>query len=297
MLLLRHAFRPRALDVDFRQQELRSDDLVICRSRFSGGMFDEVRNLPSGRRQHWSKIRIVLAGHLLARTAGGGEILGPGDAVVSLGWDDHRCRALGAHTEYALVAWRHGTDAGDRPTWGGPVALHRERLGVGAAASALAHALDAPLPFDGVVARAGTLLDAMRGLGLPVSRDAPVACGANIQPIHRRFARALETTFFPLTARPMAIDLGATLGMGERHALRVANEFLTRFYVTATTWRQFVRGMRLELGVFFSTHPDATTERVSQALGFNSPTALCHAFQSVDLPSPAEVRRQLLQPS
>lgn len=297
MLLLRHAFRPRELDVDFRQQELRSEDLVICRSRFSGGMFDEVRNLPSGRRQAWSKIRIVLAGQLFARTSTGGEILGPGDAVVSRGWDDHRCRALGAHAEYMLVAWRHGTAAGDRPAWGGPLAIRRERFGLGTTASALAHAFDAPLPFDAILLRASSLLDAIARLGLPVAPDAPRACSANIAPIHRRFAHALERTFFPLTARPMAIDLGATLGLGERHALRLANEFLARFYVTATTWRQFVRGMRLELGVFFSTHPDATTERVSQALGFSSPTALCHAFQSVDLPSPGEVRRQMMQAS
>ena len=36
-------------------------------------------------------------------------------------------------------------------------------------------------------------------------------------------------------------------------------------------------------------HPDAG--------GLASPTPLCHAFQSVDLPSPGEVRRQLLQAS
>lgn len=295
MLLLRHSLRPRELDVDFRQQELRSDDLVICRSRFSGGMFDEVRNLPSGRRDRWSKIRIVLAGHLFARTPRGGEILGPGDAVVSQGWDDHRCRALDQHTEYVLVAWRHGTEAGDRPAWGGPLALRRERIGVGASASALAHALDAPLPVDAVLGRASALLDAISTLGLPVSAEAHVACSAGIQPIHRRIARAMETTFFPLTAQPMAIDLGGALGLGERHALRVTNEFFVRFYVTAPNWRQYVRGMRLELGVFLSTNRDATTERVSRALGFSSPTALCHAFQSVGLPSPGEVRRRLLE--
>lgn len=295
MLLLRHSLRPRGLDVDFLQQELRSDDLVICRSRFSGGMFDEVRNLPSGRRQHWSKIRIVLAGHLFARTTRGGEVLGPGDAVVSRGWDDHRCRALDQHTEYMLVAWRHGTAAGDRPAWGGPLALRRGRLGLGASASALAHALDAPLALDAVVARASALLATIADLGLPVAGDGAVACSAGIQPIHRRVARAMETTFFPLTSQPMAIDLGGALGLGERHALRVTNEFFLRFYVTAPNWRQYVRGMRLELGVFLSTNPDATTEKVSRALGFSSPTALCHAFQSVGLPSPGEVRRRLLE--
>ncbi|MFO0610967.1 MAG: hypothetical protein U0414_00165 [Polyangiaceae bacterium] len=295
MLLLRHAFRPKRLDVDFRQQELRSEDLIVCRARFSGGMFDEVRNLPSGRRRRWSKIRIVLAGHLFARTLRGGEILGPGDAVISRGWDDHRCRALDAHTDYLLVAWRHGTAAGDLPAQGGPLLLRGlgERGSPGACASALAHALDAPLPRPVVMSRLASVLESLVHLGLPVAVDAPIACSEGIQPVHHRFARAMETTFFPLAARPMAVDLGRALALGERQSLRLANEFLVRFFVTATTWRSYVRGMRLELGVFLSSNPDATTDAVSEALGFSSPTALCHAFQSGGLPSPLEVRRQL----
>jgi AraC-like DNA-binding protein len=292
LLLLRHHFAPVELDVSFWQDELRTPDLVLCRTRFVGGMFDEVRNLPGGQRELWSKARIVLAGHLLTQTPRGGVILGPGDLVVSRGWDDHHCRALEYESEYLLVAWRNGSAAGDPPREGGPFFLRGldARHGPAAAARALTGAIDAGAPRQAILDATGAVLAALASFGLPVAREGAKRA---VEPGHHRFARALEATVFPLTARPMTVDLCRALGLGERQTTRLANDFFARFFVTAPGWRGYVRGMRLEIGVVLASNPRATTERVSRALGFASPTALCHAFQSAGMPSPQEVRRQL----
>lgn len=293
MLVLRHRLTPRSIGAAFGQQEIRSDDLVICRAQFHGGMFDEVANLPSGRRGAWSKVRFILRGRVLTRSRAGDAVLGPGDFVTSVGWDDYWCQALDPTTEYLLVGWKHGGCVGDRPRREGP--MYRSRLGARnpeARAFDLADALDQP--DDARVLRATTLLmTSLADFGYPVARDAATAASRTITMADRRFAHAMESSIFPLTSRPMAIDLGAALGIGDRHAMRLAKRFFQRFFVTASGWREYVRGMRLELGVFLASNAGATTEEVSRALGFASPTALCHAFHSVGMPSPHEVRRRL----
>lgn len=296
MLVLRHQLDPLAIGARFAQQEVRSDELVICRAQFHGGRFDEVPNLPSGRRGTWSKLRFVLRGRILTRSNNGDVVLGPGDFVVSPGWDDWWCQALTEDTEYLLVGWKLGGSAGDRPRWGGPVRAARScsPSSPEMRAFALADALD--VADDAAVLRAGSAVLASLALfGMPVAADAVAAASEGITTADRRFAHAMETIVFPLTSRPMAIDLGRVLGIGDRHAMRLAKEFFHRFFVTASGWREYVRGMRLELGVFLASNPHATTEGVSRALGFASPTALCHAFHSVGLASPHDVRRRLLR--
>ncbi len=292
MLVLRHRLHARRIGAAFAQQEIRSDDLVVCRAQFHGGMFDEVANLPSGRRGAWSKVRFILRGRVLTRSRAGEAVLGPGDFVTSVGWDDYWCQALDASTEYLLVGWKHGGCAGDRPHPEGPVRRSRFAAGPELRAFALAAALDSSDDAD-VMRATATLMECLADFGYPVARDAVLAASQSITTADRRFARAMESSIFPLTSRPMAIDLGAALGIGDRHAMRLAKRFFHRFFVTATGWREYVRGMRLELGVFLASNAGATTEEVSRALGFASPTALCHAFHAVGMPSPLEVRRRL----
>jgi len=296
VLLLRHDFFPRGLEVEYRQQELRSDELVICRAHSRGGRFDEARGRGSSLRSDWSKVRLILSGHLFARTSNGGVVVGPGDMVVSRGWDDHRWRALDDVTDYVLVGWKHRGPAGDRPRDGGPLRLGGgvdARSGPVAHARALAHELDGSGNTAQVMSAVASMLASLATFGLPLSAEAARAVSIGIDPVHQIFADAMQRVVFPLTSRPMAVDFSQALGLSQRQTLRVSNEFFTRFYVTTSRWRDYVSGMRLELGMFFCSSPRSTTEIVSRALGFGAPATLCHAFHSAGLPSPREVRREL----
>jgi hypothetical protein len=297
MLMLRHRFAPPTLGARFAQDELRSDELVVCRTRFRRGRFDEVPGLPSGRRASWAKVRFVLRGHLVARTREGRhEVLAPGDLAVSARWDDWRCQALTDDSEYLLVGWRHDGQHGARPP---PSEIVRAEQRTSAVSPiARAYALAAALDEGGdarVLGAATALVHALGRAGIPLAPDAVRAAGQGIPARDRVFARVMESAFFPLAARPMAVDLGGLLGVGDRHAMRRANEFLLRYYVTAIGWREYVRGMRLELGVFLSGVRGATTSDVSRALGFSTPTTLCHAFAAAGLGSPRAVGRRLLR--
>jgi len=275
VLVLRHRFALPELDVAFTQDELRSEDFVVCSTMFDGGRFDQVPTLARGRRAHWSKALVVLEGHVFV----GSGIARPGDVVVSRRWDDHRMRALDSRTRYVLCAWRHG-HAGELPAASDVFRAPR--------ASALAWQLSRePEPR-----RARLLATELASLGVPVWSDAPIAA-PRADERHRRFARALEGTLFPLAARPMAIDLERSLGIGARQIQRLSAEYFERYYVTAVGWRQFVHGMRLEVGVFLASNPGSTTEALAGALGFASPTALCHAFHDARLPSPQSLKREL----
>lgn len=276
MLALRHRFTLREHGVAFAQDELRSEDLVVCSTLFDGGRFDQVSpRLARGGRAHWSKALVVLEGHIHLGTA----TARAGDVVVSRDWDDYGMRALRTRTRFVLVAWRHW-HAGDRPAasdvFHAPWAFER--------ASDLAR--------DPTPVRARELAMALSSVGVPIWPDAPLAAKA-VPARHRAFAHALERTLFPLAAQPMSVDLERTLSVSPRQVQRLTAEYFKRYYVTAIGWRQFVHGMRLEVGVFLASNPTSTTETLANALGFASPTALCHAFHDAGIPSPQSIKREL----
>jgi hypothetical protein len=275
VLVLRHRFALPALDVAFAQDELRSEDFVVCSTMFDGGRFDQVPSLARGRRAQWSKALVVLEGHVLA----GSQIARPGDVVVSRDWDDHRMRALDSRTRYVLVAWKHG-HAGERPVTSDVFRAS------GASKRAFALARDPGRES------ARELAAELASLGVPVWLDAPRAA-LPVPSRHARFARALQSKLFPLASQPMSVDLERTLGVGPRQIQRLAAEYFERYYVTAVGWRQFVYGMRLEVGVFLASNPRSTTEALADALGFASPTALCHAFHDAGLRSPQSLKHEL----
>lgn len=279
MLQLRHQFSVPSIGAAFSQHELRSEDLVICSSLFAGGRFDQVRGLPAGQRRQWSKAVVLLEGHVYAR----GMVLRPGDVVISRDWDDYPMRALDARTRYLLVSWRHG-EAGDRARSSG---ISRDLRTFGAA-QALATELDAGHRASSLAA----LIGALSSLGVGIAPEAPWV-GPSIDPRHHGVAHALEGALFPLRGQPMVVDLSGALGLGERQTQRLLADYFQRYYVTAPSWRQFVYGMRLEVGVFLASSPGATSDIVARALGFASAAALCHAFHRAGLPSPQAVRRAL----
>jgi hypothetical protein len=92
----------------------------------------------------------------------------------------------------------------------------------------------------------------------------------------------------------MAVDLAAALGVGERQALRRANDHFHAFHLTISTWRQYVSGIRLAVGAFFMTAPGAKIEEVSERIGFRTPTSFWHALHDAGLPSPQKLQRLAL---
>jgi AraC-like DNA-binding protein len=109
-----------------------------------------------------------------------------------------------------------------------------------------------------------------------------------------RFAHLLWQRVMCLESQPMAVDIADALGVSERHALRQTSRFLQRFHLSASSWRELMQCLRLEMGTFFMSAPGARTEDVSRFLGFRSPTSFCHAFNDAGLPSPQAVHRDLL---
>lgn len=281
MLLLRHQFSLPSIGAVFSQHELRSEDLVLCSTLFEGGKFDQVRGLPSGQRDRWSKAVVLLEGHVLSR----GALLRPGDTIISRDWDDYPMRALEPRTRYLLLSWRHGR-AGDRPGSSG-VSRDRQTL---CAARTLVAALDAGQ--DSVSDALNALTAALAALDIGLSPQAPREA-PNVEPRHRSVALALQAALFPLRAQPMVVDLCSSVGLGERQMQRLLVDYFQRYYVTAPGWRQFVYGMRLEVGVFLASNSRATSDLLARALGFASPGALCHAFHRAGLPSPQAIRREL----
>ncbi|MFO0729138.1 MAG: hypothetical protein U1E65_35490 [Myxococcota bacterium] len=283
MLLLRHQFKLPEIGAAFAQDELRSEELVVCNTVFEGGKFDQVRGLPAGQRHRWSKAVIVLEGHLLAR----GALLRPGDLIISRDWDDYPMRALEERTHYLLLSWRHGM-AGDRPSSSGVIRDARTLAG----ARSLAQRLRDRQGTLWLQHALGALTRSLAWLGAGINEEAARE-GPSDDPRHLAVAQALEASLFPLKGQPMVVDFSAALGTGERQTQRLLADYFRRFYVTAPGWRQFVYGMRLEVGVFLASNRRATTEILARALGFASSGALCHAFHRAGLPSPQGVRSAL----
>ena len=140
---------------------------------------------------------------------------------------------------------------------------------------------------------ARNVLADLRAHGLPFAPDALGGKGPRIDVSSTDFARVLWSLAGNLSGQPMAVDLSEALRVSERHALRRASSFLRRFCLSASSWREFMNALRLEMGAFFMSAPGARTEDVSRFLGFASPTGFCHAFQDAGLPSPQRIHHEL----
>ena len=286
MLHLHHtAFDPETGAV-FTQHELRENDLIVVRSVHAGGRNDDaLEQVMTTEGSEWSGVRFVVDGPLLVRHGSGATVVGAGDAFASLAWRESAARSLTDLSDVLLIAWR---SPGPRPAGGHALVplTAPARAGLVRLARTIAERDTAS-----AVWAAGEAIAGLRAAGIlvnEVSRDP-------LPPADHAFARVLERTFFPMTARPMAVDLARALGVGERQALRRANAFFRDYYASGSTWRGYVHVMRVGLGTFFMSHPRARTEHVSRLLGFASPTSFCHALhEPAGLPSPQAVRRALL---
>lgn len=285
MIHLHHELGDPELGSTFTQHELRTKDFVVVRSIHDGGRNDDaLENAVAPEGSGWSSVRFVLQGPLAIRQGSGGPTLDRGDAFVATHAHTAPGRTLTDRSDVLALAWRR---AGEDGAYAGMLSLSpAARGGLVQLANVIA-SRDTP----GAILAAREATFGLRAAGVVLPADGPrtpTTSGA------LAMARALERVFFPLAARPMAIDLAQALGVGQRHALRLANAYFRDYYAGASTWRDYVHVMRIGLGTFFMSHPRARTEKVSQLLGFGSPTSFCHALQEAGLPSPSAVQRALL---
>jgi len=282
-------FRLPAAAARFRQDELRSADLMLLRARQEGGIVDEAVQRPRGTRStEWNRIRVVLDGPLQVRLGAGIEV-GRGEMYGTANLCTETGRAITRSSDWLDLYWRSGSAIGSRLSSGAvvrlaPTAFQRVRT--------LADALEArSLPPVLEVGR--DVLDALRAHGFPLEPDALEESAQHVDVSSPQFARLLWQLAGQLSRQPMAVDLSRALDLSERHALRLASQHFQRFHVSASSWREFLNCLRLEMGAFFMSAPAARTEEVSRFLGFSSPTGFCHALQDAGLPSPVRLQAEL----
>ncbi|XXY44974.1 hypothetical protein WME91_33740 [Sorangium sp. So ce269] len=285
MLYLHHTCEQPSTRQKFVQEELRSAALHLLLRHCDGGIYDERFDLlPSGIGPCMDLL-LVVRGRAAVRSPGGVIELQEGEGWLSPRLHAAPARSLAPGTSLLHLLWRPGGPAGDGLPDGGLV-----RVAPGTWTT-----LRPGPPGDRQSAlRFGERLAAeLRGQGVPLAPDAFEAAGASIEPAHATFARALQQVLFPLSARPMAVDLARALGCSERHALRIANRYFGLYHLTVCNWREYVHRMRLGMGLLFMSDKSSRTDQVSALLGFASPVTFCHALQAAGLPSPGAVRETL----
>lgn len=273
----------------YRQEEVRSSDLMFLRMRPEGAIVDEALDRPRGSRAvEWSRIRFVLDGPLAVRL-GRGMTLARGECYASSAFRSESGRALTRDSDWLDLYWRNGSPIGEQLSDGVVLRLSAtsfERIGQ------LANAVTTG-DVRATRKAAGDVLRDLRAHGLPFAADALCDSGSEINASSTAFARVLWSIAGNLSNQPMAIDLSRALGVSERHALRCASQFFHQFHLSASSWREFLTCLRLEMGAFFMGAPGARTEDVSRFLGFASPTGFCHAFNDAGFMSPQQVRHEL----
>ncbi len=140
------------------------------------------------------------------------------------------------------------------------------------------------------VVRAAQLLASLTAL--LASRGAPfdpVATTDLVEPVPAaalHLSNVLDRVLSSLDGGPTLVDLDGALGLSPRQLNRVVSEFNRRYGFNSLGWRDTRNRRRLLVGASLMTAARARTELVARAMGYASPTSLCHAFAQANLPSP-----------
>lgn len=134
-----------------------------------------------------------------------------------------------------------------------------------------------------------TLLALARSLGCPV-RAAPVdELSEAVDDQTRRLSRVLDALLSDLGGQPMMVDIHRALGVSDRTANRLVDQFNHRYGFNAASWQDTRTRRRIFTGACMMTAPGARTETVALAVGYASPAAFCRALSRVGLPSPGNI--------
>jgi len=256
---------------------------VVCDDGLFFGAFDRRGQL--GR----PVLTVVLSGRARLRTPGAERWLVPGDLAVLHAKGAIEMRQEGDPFRSIALEWDPGTLGGAVPGGLSSGRLAPQDLAKleTAARNVCACGRDASRAPSAIAA----LLARLRASGIPLDAHEPGALVEPVAPQLVRLSRALDDVLSDLAGNPAGVDLDTALGLSARQVNRLVTTFNARFAFNAAGWRDTRNRRRLMVAAVLLTAPTATTERVTTAVGYAAPTALCHAFAQAGLPSPGSIAR------
>ncbi len=232
-------------------------------------------------------LTVVLAGRARVRAFGEERWLGPGEIVLVRSKSAIEMRQEGERYESLALEWDPGS-LGTMPR--APVGSARldraglRRLAACAESLASKDAAEVSQAF-------ARCLRVLRAEGAPFE---PREVGDLVEPVSestQHLSRALDVVLSNLERGPAACDLEAILGLSARQTQRVVAAFNERYGFNSQGWRDTRNRRRLMVGASLMTAEGTTTELVSQATGYRTPTSFCHALAQAGIVSPGEVPR------
>lgn len=97
-----------------------------------------------------------------------------------------------------------------------------------------------------------------------------------------------------LVVGPSLEIMSSRTKMSLRQLGRAVDRFLGRFGLPWDGWRALTRGYRLHVAVLLLSNPELSAAAIADRCGYSSAEALAHALTAEGLPSPIELRRQIL---
>lgn len=139
------------------------------------------------------------------------------------------------------------------------------------------------------------VLSLLRSEGLDVPECTAAELGTEIGADIGAMSRALDRALSRTAEVPMLVDVEAAAGVSARTVQRVLPRVLEAWGQSGSpeSFRSMRTRVQLVRACLVMSHPEATTERAAQIVGFSSPNALCRAFAQQGLPSPGRVRERL----
>lgn len=158
-----------------------------------------------------------------------------------------------------------------------------------------ATAAEVELAPERAAAHLSELLALLSALGLPVRRAEARELIEDVPASARELATTLGASLSNLGQRPALVDLETALGRSSRHLRRGLGELHRAYDFPGGSWHQMLHWWRLTMATTLMTAKGATTELVSDALGYGSPRAFCLAMAQARLPSPGRISRLVSQ--
>lgn len=252
-------------DLAYSQSELRSPGFIVVRQRTNAPYAGDAR-----RAEGWATATLLLAG----RFDEGGFPARP--AVLNVAPHDPTF-TVSPGSDLLKFFWRIERDPIVSPL------LTETDL---AAATTLADAMDLGGPIGAAATRS------LRSLTEGVVPRAIVEGALRHRPEAEMVAvaRVVERLSMRLDERPAIADVARELETDVKRASELAVRYFRRYHATVDGWRQYINGLRIELGASAMRSGRFQAAEVARLLGFTKASSFSHAFQRAGWPAPSQHR-------
>lgn len=127
-----------------------------------------------------------------------------------------------------------------------------------------------------------------------MSPSALLEFGADEEEAPARAQEALFPTVEHLSEQPMLVDVTDRVAVTDRQARRDVIKMQQEFDLFDRGFRETVHRWRLTASALLLSAKDLSVSQIATAVGYGSLTAMGRAFKKANLPTPSQVRRQLL---